>query len=101
MSRKASAQKAARRFRLWWWLTIPALVAGVGVAAFKLGSRPGSHLTSAGQQSGETVEALAFGPTITNKTRAPNPAPEGMVWIPGGEFSMGSPSASESLCGLP
>jgi formylglycine-generating enzyme required for sulfatase activity len=24
-----------------------------------------------------------------------------MVWIPGGEFSMGSESASESLCGLP
>ena len=28
-------------------------------------------------------------------------APEGMVWIPGGEFSMGSDAADESLCGLP
>jgi formylglycine-generating enzyme required for sulfatase activity len=24
-----------------------------------------------------------------------------MVWIPGGEFSMGSEAACESLCGLP
>src|SRR5882724_7991710 len=32
----------------------------------------------------------AFLPTIPNKAPAPSPAPEGMVWIPGGEFSMGS-----------
>ncbi len=44
---------------------------------------------------------LPFLPTVANQTRAPKPAPAGMVWIPGGEFSMGSDSASESLCGLP
>jgi formylglycine-generating enzyme required for sulfatase activity len=42
-----------------------------------------------------------FLPTIENKSPAPGPVPEGMVWIPGGEFSMGSTSSSESLCGLP
>jgi formylglycine-generating enzyme len=31
-----------------------------------------------------------FAPTLPNKTPAPASAPEGMVWIPGGEFSMGS-----------
>lgn len=28
-------------------------------------------------------------------------SPDGMVWIPSGEFSMGSDAASEALCGLP
>ena len=31
-----------------------------------------------------------FGPTIANSAPAPEVAPEGMVWIPGGEFSMGA-----------
>ncbi len=31
-----------------------------------------------------------FRPTAVNGARPPGPAPEGMVWIPGGEFSMGA-----------
>src|SRR5438876_6932085 len=38
----------------------------------------------------ETSESSAFAPTVPNKTPAPGKAPEGMVWIPGGEFSMGA-----------
>ncbi|MCV9928300.1 formylglycine-generating enzyme family protein [Flavobacterium sp. LS1R49] len=41
-----------------------------------------------------------FEPTIVNKKSAPSKAPEGMVWIPGGEFSMGSNVADESLCSI-
>jgi sulfatase modifying factor 1 len=32
----------------------------------------------------------AFGPTVPNTTKAPAPSPQGMVWISGGEFSMGA-----------
>jgi sulfatase modifying factor 1 len=41
-----------------------------------------------------------FEPTIVNKKAAPSKAPKGMVWIPGGEFSMGSNVADESLCSI-
>src|SRR6516165_4770761 len=30
-----------------------------------------------------------FAPSVPNKAQATGPGPEGMVWIPGGEFSMG------------
>jgi formylglycine-generating enzyme required for sulfatase activity len=35
-------------------------------------------------------EGVTFEPTIANTLPAPGEAPEGMVWIPGGEFSMGA-----------
>jgi formylglycine-generating enzyme required for sulfatase activity len=44
---------------------------------------------------------ITFSPTAPNSDGAPGAAPAGMVWIPGGEFSMGSTAESESLCGLP
>ena len=51
----------------------------------------------------ETTEAAAsatsgFLPTIENKTASKGQPPEGMVWIPGGEFSMGSNIPSEGVC---
>jgi formylglycine-generating enzyme len=35
-------------------------------------------------------EGVAFGPTVPNMQPPPGKAPKGMVWIPGGEFSMGA-----------
>jgi sulfatase modifying factor 1 len=37
-----------------------------------------------------TSAASAFQPTVANAAIPPAHAPEGMVWIPGGEFSMGA-----------
>jgi formylglycine-generating enzyme len=46
----------------------------------------------------DCARADTFLPTVENKAPAPGPAPENMVWIPGGEFSMGAPDASAGLC---
>ncbi|MGC2109655.1 MAG: formylglycine-generating enzyme family protein [Candidatus Korobacteraceae bacterium] len=40
--------------------------------------------------AGSTKGSSAFGPTVSNPGPAPKNAPAGMVWIPGGEFSMGA-----------
>ena len=42
-----------------------------------------------------------FAPTVERAGPPPAEPPAGMVWIPGGEFSMGSASAAESLCDVP
>lgn len=41
-----------------------------------------------------------FKPTLENKFKPKEKAPKGMVWIPGGEFSMGSNVEDESLCSI-
>ena len=62
-----------------------------------------SHALSAiyGYALGAETAVASFGPTIVNHAAAPGPAPAGMVWIPGGEFSMGSDIQSDTLCALP
>jgi formylglycine-generating enzyme required for sulfatase activity len=37
--------------------------------------------------------------TVANSVSTPNPAPAGMVYVPGGEFSMGSLDPTEMVCG--
>jgi len=103
MNKKTTTQRpppASRPSARWWVLVAVVVLAGV-VAFGKFRSSRGSPSALASQQGGETAAGSGFAPTLPNKTPAPTPAPEGMVWVPGGEFSMGSAAASESLCGLP
>ena len=41
----------------------------------------------------------AFTPTIANRAPVSAAIPSGMVWIPGGEFSMGSDDPTREVCG--
>ena len=49
----------------------------------------------------ETPNSAKFAPTIADKTRPPGSAPAGMVWIPGGEFSMGAALNGEGSHEMP
>ena len=62
------------------------------MAIFATSARAAAPVTAA-------PEAV-FAPTIPNPAPPPGAAPEGMVWIPGGEFSMGATAASEGVCEL-
>lgn len=47
--------------------------------------------------TGVAEEKTSFLPTVENDVKSPAPAPEGMVWVPGGEFSMGANGAVDGV----
>src|SRR5262245_8504165 len=99
--RRQKPVTASKTGRVRWGLAgVVVVVAVVAFAVFRPSPSPklGADATPRDAEAGM---ASHFAPTVPNKTPAPTPAPEGMVWIPGGEFSMGSTVESEALCGLP
>jgi formylglycine-generating enzyme len=58
----------------------------------------GSAHSHSQQQANESSSSSEFGATITNNSVAPKPAPAEMVWIPGGEFSMGAATNGHGSC---
>ena len=102
-SRHQARKPAADETKRVRWVVAGGLVLS-GVLAFAVFGLPPVHSSataSADAGDNPAVTSPDFGPTIPNTTPAPAAAPEGMVWIPGGEFSMGSNAAGESMCGLP
>jgi formylglycine-generating enzyme len=75
------------------------LIGVAAVTALLLPLSPAKAAESLAQAAGSAAPALStFAPTVPNKEPPPTSAPEGMVWIPGGEFSMGCQVPSEGHC---
>ena len=74
-----------RRGHRWMWaaLVVLTIVAAVTIVVMR---RTPPMAPSSSPSSNE----FNFRPTAANTTKPESPAPEGMVWIPGGEFSMGA-----------
>jgi len=96
-SQLARAYSTLRR-SVWIPIFLGIVSAAVTIAVF----RPWPLSPASKVEAGPTMaaaEAPTFGPTIPNATPAHGPAPTGMIWIPGGEFSMGAmdPPADDTI----
>jgi formylglycine-generating enzyme required for sulfatase activity len=88
----APAYSTLRRL-VWILIALTTGSAAVAVAVFRPWPLSPATKVEAGQPMAEAAEAAAFGPTIPIATPVREPSPPGMVWIPGGEFSMGAMDA--------
>ena len=99
-----SKKKGLQRGR---WFLVLGLVTAAGITLYAMkaarsnGSPTSTSDTEHAYESDTSAVSSAFAPTVPNLASAPRTGPAGMVWIPGGEFSMGSPVESESLCSMP
>jgi formylglycine-generating enzyme required for sulfatase activity len=84
-ARRASARQAPSRQSPLTWLA--AAAAAISLAAFAVWSNGRNGESAA---AAKPMSEPAFEATRANTTRPGGSAPEGMVWIPGGEFSMGA-----------
>jgi len=89
----------------WFFLTTVILAVVLGYSIYSLPIYPGAKgskrdVMASGAASLTAVEDGSFQETTVSTKPKPTDAPEGMVWIPGGEFSMGSDTACESLCSI-
>src|SRR5712692_10307673 len=101
---KSPARRSSPKTAL---VVLVVVAAGISAWAFYFENRSPARAESTGAagQSAQAPISSPFAPTIPNQTPPPGKAPEGMVWIPGGEFSMGSEDAphmdaNATSCGL-
>jgi formylglycine-generating enzyme required for sulfatase activity len=92
---KAAQAAPAKRAPL--RLIVGIILLFVGIAAWKtVATRsPDANSIVAAATPVPLPPTTNFIPTIPNTTPAPDSAPEGMAWIPGGEFSMGVQNAPD------
>ena len=81
--RRAAAPRRARG--AWMWVVAGALVGTFALTISTMRREPAPNPTPAAMPA-----EPAFLPTVENTARPSAPAPQGMVWVPGGEFSMGA-----------
>src|SRR5262245_39930174 len=67
-------------------LVVVAGAAAIAISAMR--SKPVAATTAA--PATPPAAGSVFTRTVANASTRPGPAPEGMVWVPGGEFSMGA-----------
>jgi len=100
---KTSNEPERRSARKVWLMVLLAAAAGSFVIWKALGSsevKPQRSIEPETIIAESAPNSAGFKPTVAN-SESQSRSQEGMVWIPGGEFSMGSTVESESMCGLP
>lgn len=81
------------------WSVAFTLAAGVTCADTRSSPQPALPQTKATAEKKHSASDTGYGPTVPNVIAAPAKAPSGMVWIAGGEFTMGLADPRDSACG--
>src|ERR1700693_4793596 len=92
---------ATQSSRLKTVICLAVLLAGFSVWKFVSRSVQANNLPAMSVATTEVASAgtSGFSPTVENKNAAAGSVPQGMAWIPGGEFSMGAQDPPENDAG--
>ena len=99
-SKTAQKQQPIAKSRILIVALIVVVLGGAGWWFRRAQPASDSSSTTATRTTASTPNAQPnFEATIVNSAPAPGALPEGMIYVPGGEFSMGSLDPTEMVCG--